>query len=142
VCPPEEAPFQILILYENKASLGYARALEAALAQGCLSEVEIKSSDWNFSVLSHPRLREHAERAAREADLIVISAGERTVLPLHVQSWMRNCLAGKRKLPTALVALLKGQSAFDSPTLPLDHSLRRMAEKSGVDFFATKDYRA
>ena len=126
--------FKMFVAYEDRSAFGRAKSIQRELARRCHAELLIEDNCWNFALLSHPRLREHAVSEAGEADMVVISAQGSAEVSPHLQSWIKRWLAQQRNPQTALVLLLDPESAVSSDQPAISRLLRRLAAQAGIEF--------
>ena len=132
----DEAPtLRVQLVYEDaQTGLRAKQALES-LAEHLKLEADFHIGLSRFDLLREPAFRELAAREAEHADILLLSAHGRDVLPPGVLSWLEQWLARHGADPRALV-LSFDPDAEGSPganqTLAL---VETAAQPGGVDVF-------
>jgi hypothetical protein len=138
VAAPCEPVFKLFIACEDNAAFFQARKVEDQVKVLCGEEIKTSRVFWSFSLLRHPRLRQHAVREAAEAQLIIVSVTSNQHLPSSVKALIESLPACSYRGQAALVALVgheEGPLQEPPPNVPY---LRRVADQRGLDFFCNK----
>lgn len=129
---PHQPVFQAVLLYENFSAGVDARRFCRQLVRKLDSAVQEQM--WNFHVLGIHEVRNAAVRAAREADVVIISVSGHTELPGDVHEWFELWLRTGQSVGSALVALFDSSAA---PAVPSTRTyLRSVARRAGIEFFS------
>lgn len=128
------AEMKVVLAYENVAAAVWAMESLRGLLQ-TTEHMRSHLSPWNFSILQRGP---GADTAAKEADLIVISAAgnDERALPRGVERWLGKCLAHRRNSKTAIAALLGEPTNPDRAESPRLQRLQQLAHDAGCEFFA------
>lgn len=135
---PSTTPFRLLIAWEDQASFLRARKVQNDVETLFGEEIPISRTFWNFSLLRHKQLLEHAIVEAAGADMIVISVCGGGTLPSHVVAWVNGWPARRETGQAALVALI-GPLEENASAQPVIAYLRRVSGSHGMDFFCNQD---
>jgi hypothetical protein len=136
---PAKPSFKVFIACDNHLALLQARKVQHQVEALCAGEMEVWQVVWNFSLLRHSELREHATREAAAAEMVVLSLCGTSELPGHVKRWMEGLPSRRRRGEAALVALTgpgRGQSNY----VQLDF-LRQIAATRKLDFICNQSTR-
>lgn len=137
----EEHPaVKVVIAYEDLPTGQRAMATCEHLIRQLGHDFEFTTSLWNFEVLCVSELKQVAAQDAAEADMVMIAAHGRRILPAEVKDWVNSWLAREHEGGRALVALLdsaqtRPKAKSQRPSY-LEDYLHEAAEKAKIDFFA------
>jgi len=125
---------RVTVLHEDLPTALCAKALfDCVVPQ--LDGAELELDYWRCDALREPALREDSARTSQASAIIVFSIRNRKTLPPEIKDWLNEWMAGRADHPCAFVALIAGGRSDDDENHPVLRQLRRVAEKSGADFF-------
>ena len=133
-----KSAFRLFIACEDHAALAQANKVQAQVAALC-DNVEVSRALWNFPLLRHQTLREHALIEAADADMIIISFRASNALPEHVTSWLETLPARAQPGQAAMVALIGAGKQAPAAWRSQVAYLRKIADSRGLDFFCNHD---
>jgi hypothetical protein len=137
VNPAIPAVINIVVAYDNlSAALWAAEALGSVRAQ-LPAGAESRLSPWSFATMENPAYSAEATAAAVKADLIVLAISTPVSrLPIPAETWLRTCLAGRRKAKTAVAAVFGCPGSMDGADSLRLQTVQRLAADHGCEFFA------
>ena len=124
--------FKAVLLYENLAAGARARWFLERLARASGKTVEEQM--WNFDVLGIREVRNGAARAARKADVVVVSASGQREFPGAVRAWFDMWLWLLKDENPALLALF--DSSATPKGAPIHAYLSCVAQRAGIEFLS------
>jgi len=137
-----EDVWRIMIAYDALAAGQRAFQLFSRLDQEHVEGVHFQVQFWRFDLLSDPAWREFAAVDLTKADMIIIAASRKSDLPMHVQTWLSKCLAGRKTNDAAILALFGTEEEMDGAESPRLQFLQSIARAAGLAFFAPLQHEA
>jgi hypothetical protein len=131
----DQQSINVVMVYEDFATGLRAKRLYDDLCRQLETECKLNQSMWKFDVLTIPRLGEAAAEEAAEANMVIVSMHGDDDLPAKVKAWMETWIREKTTSGGALV-LLCDESEKESQADAVQDYLRRVADRSGLSFFA------
>jgi hypothetical protein len=133
--PEAEPTLSVVAAYEDFAAGKRAMQIYNRLLHQFVHEYKFKINLWKFDFLHTPKLLKMAVAEAAEADVVFVSAHADGALSEEVKTWLRRWVSRKKNSSTTLVALLEGKDASTIEGSAIRASLRRVAEKAGINFY-------
>lgn len=106
--PPEateQAPLNILVIYDEIASAHRAMAVVSRLSNGIGEQVEFKPEFWRHDLLEEAEWRFAAAKDALQADVIIVSTREGAALGEQASAWLKECLLAREDPHLAMLTL-------------------------------------
>ncbi|MBI3880130.1 MAG: hypothetical protein HY301_08690 [Verrucomicrobia bacterium] len=126
--------FGVTVAYEDDPTRDRALRLCNHLAAQLVGEVQFDCTWWKFSFLPDPVIAMQAERAASEADMVIISAAAGNELPQTLTHWIEQWIPHRKIGPSALVGLIGPADAAHQGLSPRHNFLRDVAARAGMDY--------
>jgi hypothetical protein len=131
--------FKIVLLHEDLVSGRRGSSVVDRLAGQLEMDVgQLETEMWKFSVLRDRDLRAHAMTPLIQANMIIIAAAGGTDLPMHIREMIEAALRLRGDHDAAIVALFDWENATWDELPRAGRYLKRLAEKTGLDFFCNK----
>jgi hypothetical protein len=120
------------MLYEDADAGRYAKRFSDKVMEEIGDEGECVRNLWSFDVLGITEVRNAAAGAARNADLVIISASGKCALSREVEEWLELWAWLIDRAHPTLVALSREPTG--SYAASIHDRLRRLAREKGVRF--------
>jgi hypothetical protein len=129
-------PFDLVVVYEDRATRSRALHLYDYLAQQLLDDHDFQCSWWKCDLLRDAALFEQATNAAADANMIIISVRATADLSAAVKRWIEQWVPRRTTRKSALAALFGADKSKPADVSPAHAYLQRVARLGHMDFFA------
>lgn len=121
--PSLAEPMRVAILYDQWPSLAKAENAVASLAKAAGSKSRIQHTSWTFNMLTRLDVRHASAAIATETDILMVAAAASVPLPLHVKTWLSECLRDNAKGKPLVVGLYDPCHGLSHLELPFSADL-------------------
>jgi hypothetical protein len=140
--PEVETQCSITVVYQDTPARERAIWLCHHLVREFWAEIDFRFSWWRFKYLAEPEIAGAAADAARESDMIIVSARVADALPSEVSDWFESWTASRESRDAALVVLTDSKSEAEISRSPSASYLQDVANRAGVDYLLPLRYPA